>query len=944
MEQSMMDRENMELVGVTHIVDAITFWAQNVNEHQAIEKMSMVLAESCPTSPRLLGIPNPQKIYGSVFSEDCCWYRCKVLQQIDDKFHVSYIDYGNTEFVSRSGLVELPEDLHSPCFSKKYKFWGVQLSSDKDTPHFQQGKAFLQTQIFGKRVRIQKKSVCVDGTVLIQAFQGNRDIGEEVLKMKFAKHILPGSSSESPMSVQALQESPGLWSQWTLDRAVPNRDKDMLPVLACMPKLRPAFGDQRPQSLKEKSLATAQYTANMRKMDHEVVEENQRRKVDENAQPQSSQHTVDMPRGIRSEHQVDFQENGTHGDEDQCLSVTEQFGRLAEKVQSLRGLRECILGNAGSNSLMEAIDVVLTNRISAPVAMEKTELAWSDYNIAQEKIKSCQTKEQLRAMIDNRDKTRAVLAASVEDFLQEAKGLPVRQRMAKLEEVRCSLMTVFGPPSLDDDVGGQAFEQYLQWWTERNRHTMSIRYETDKALEALCTWSENVGKFFCLSAKTTLGVIDIVDGLMDWLKQAEMKVSNELDWSISLGKCHESKVVSDAFHKLMQHIHQEQKILTDIMERDLQNNAFKLELLQWHGASPNPEALISVKKSIRSLRSQLKWRQVEESSLEEAEDFDLTKILKKKEEIAETRKALFQEVGQEGKERMKLSALAEGSFPELPLLYPEAGIHRYMSSGGLLADSLDRDMFDAEPMRELSTRRPLVCTEFQGQRVILKSYTINEEAEAGVMERCSQFHRARTQSQTPTDSVILPLLALFFGKSDPIAYVMVPYFPNGSLGAVQAATPLTATETVKVMRGVARGLQALHSAGITHASINPNNVFILHRQQGLVGDFDFTKGPVQRAVDSGMVAGSISLVAPELRQTPGTPPSSASDMYSYGCLLLWLHAPGFSGAPEVGKLSLDVSGVKLEASLHSLLSKLLVSAGRLSAAETLTDDYFLSDQ
>lgn len=45
------------------------------------------------------------------------------------------------------------------------------------------------------------------------------------------------------------------------------------------------------------------------------------------------------------------------------------------------------------------------------------------------------------------------------------------------------------------------------------------------------------------------------------------------------------------------------------------------------------------------------------------------------------------------------------------------------SSGGLLVKSLDRDIFDAEPMRELSGRRPLVCTEFQGQRVILKVTT-----------------------------------------------------------------------------------------------------------------------------------------------------------------------------------------------------------------------------
>ncbi|KAK6327075.1 hypothetical protein J4Q44_G00027200 [Coregonus suidteri] len=382
------------------------------------------------------------------------------------------------------------------------------------------------------------------------------------------------------------------------------------------------------------------------------------------------------------------------------------------------------------------------------------------------------------------------------------------------------------------------------------------------------------------------------------------------------------------------------------MEKYLLNTKFKGEMLQWLNASPTPDSLFSVKKRIRSLRSQLRWRQVEEASLEEAEDIGPNRDSEREgRDRMRPEHTLSRNISQERKEYMKLSALAEGCFPELPQLFPEADIRSYMSSGGLVFKSLDRDMFDAEPMRELSGRRPLVCTEFQGQRVILKGYTVNEEAEARVLERTTQFHRTRTQRQSQPDTGILPLLALFFGKSDPLAYVMVPYFPNGSLWAVQAAKPLTATESVKVMRGVARGLQALHAAGITHASLNPNNVFVLHRHQGMVGDYDFTKTPVQRAMDSGMVTGSISLVAPELRQAQGTPPTPACDLYSYGCLLFWLHAQGFNGDLDSGRrLALDISGVKLEAKLQALLSKLLVCVGRLTAAETLADDYFLSDQ
>nr|XP_046194026.1 serine/threonine-protein kinase 31-like [Oncorhynchus gorbuscha] len=911
----MMDGENMELVGVTHVLDAVTFWAQNVKDDQAIDNIRKALADKCPTAPRVLGTPSPQKIYGAVFSEDSCWYRCKVLQQTDH-FHVSYIDYGNTEFVSRSALVELPGDLQAPCLAKKYKFQGFNVSTDQDSAHFLQVKAFLQNLIYGKKVP------------------------------------LPEASAGS---------------------ACPNLD----------------IFDQSPLSMKEKSKATAQHAANLMKktMDQELVEENQRLKAE-----RETQRREDQLRDSLSELQKLKEETANYAKEAerwkverntlqnqseqletdlqvakqevQALrgqlkkkekqveklldsAVAERFCRLAEGVDSLRGLRERNPGNMDSDSLTESINIVINNSISAPVAMEKLEPAWRDYSLAQEKLKACQTKEQLGDLIDNRNKVRGVLTATVESFLQEAECLPVRQRMDKLEEVSSSLSAEFGPASMEGDVGEQAFEQYSQWRTQRSQLTSSVRDGTDKALQALCTWSENIGKFFCLSANTVVGVNDIVDGVNELLKQAENNVAKELDCPLSVGEQnnHETKAVSNAFHKVMQHIQSEQSLLRDIMEKYLLNTKFKGEMLQWQNASPTPDSLFSVKKRIRSLRAQLRWRQVEEASLEEAEDFDLTEILKKKEEIAETRKTLFHEIGQERKEYMKLSALAEGCCPELPLLYPEADIHSHMSSGGLVVKSLDRDLFDAEPMKELSGRRPLVCTEFQGQRVILKGYTVNEEAEARVLERTTQFHRTRTQRESQTDTGMLPLLALFFGKSDPLAYVMVPYFPNGSLWAVQAAKPLTASETVKVMRGVARGLQALHAAGVTHASLNPNNVFVLHRHQGMVGDYDFIKTPVQRAVDSGMVAGSISLVAPELRQTQGTPPTPACDMYSYGCLLFWLNAPGFNGDLDSGsRLALDISGVTLEDKLQALLSKLLVCVGRLTAAETLADDYFLSDQ
>lgn len=53
------------------------------------------------------------------------------------------------------------------------------------------------------------------------------------------------------------------------------------------------------------------------------------------------------------------------------------------------------------------------------------------------------------------------------------------------------------------------------------------------------------------------------------------------------------------------------------------------------------------------------------------------------------------------------------------------------------------------------------------------------------------------------------------------------------------------------MKGVARGLHTLHNANIIHGSLHQNNVFALNREQGIVGDFDFTKSEVKYHICTG---------------------------------------------------------------------------------------------
>ncbi|XP_043117691.1 serine/threonine-protein kinase 31-like [Puntigrus tetrazona] len=975
MDQSLIQPEKMELVIVTHVVDAITFWAQNVTD-KINEKINFTLAEKCPGSPILMGRPSSHKVYGARYSEDKCWYRCTVQQQTEDKFYILYIDYGNTEIVGRSDLVELPEELQTTGLAKKYKFWGFHVSSEQESPTFSQGKSFLQNMINGKKLRVHKKSVCFDGTILVEAFQGNLDIGEELLKFKFAKVSLPGNRENSLPSVN-LQERTGLRPS---RNALGQLDTLGSP-LGCMPKLRPILSDQKPLIIREQKTTIPLQPVEKPNAGLEPLTEIEASKTDVNGQRLRSQDAEDVPNDTVSELQMmkevindkdmeikKLKEEGSaiqqHAsllgqqleeaklelqalkesyektkdtEQNHPTTLANRMSQLAKKVDSLRKLRESGPSSTDQDHLLESITIITNHRISMPLSSERLELAWKAYDQTLENLRGGQTIAEVEPLVNSRDEARGSLLSAVENFLQEVDKLPVGGRLNKLKEVASSLTAMFSSLTLVEQPEEFSFQKFCEWKWHKQQKIQSLRKTTDDALLALSSWAAKLSKFSCLVEKTSLTGDDVAEGVDEILVNADNALCEELNAEFSGKEDQERKIVFNAFHKAMQDIQREQSLLEAIRQKYELNTKFKQEIHQWQSGPPKADELFAVKKQIRSLRSQLRWKLVEVSCLEEAEELDLPEILKKKEEIAEMRNALFQEIGHEKRQYIMLCDLMNRGFPELPLIYPDADISGYMSSAGLLLKSLDRDMFDAEPMKELSGRRPLLSTDFQGQKVVLKCYAVDEESEAKMLEQSARYHRA--QQQNPDTTV--PLLALFCGKSDPLAYIMVPHYCNGSLRAIQKSSPLSHSEIRKVMKGVAQGLQNLHAASLTHASLHPNNVFAIGREKGIVGDYDFTKTPEQRVSDSGMVAGSISLVDPELKK--GQLPSSASDMYAFGGIMLWLHVPDFGGTLEKEHQNVELSGLGLEAKLDKLLSKLLVSSTRLSASEALKEDYFSAD-
>ncbi|XP_077631567.1 serine/threonine-protein kinase 31 isoform X4 [Crocuta crocuta] len=899
-----------DVVG-SHVEDAVTFWAQSINRNKDIMKIGCSLSEVCPHANSVFGNLDPKKIYGGLFSEDKCWYRCKVLKIIsDEKCLVRYIDYGNTEILSRSDIVEIPLDLQFSSVAKKYRLWGLQIPSGQEVTQFDQGRTFLGSLIFEKEIKMRIKATYQDGTVIAQAEYGSVDIGEEVAKKGFAEKSKLNSSTNI---CEEKKSEPGQLVLRNLKSPIPTWGHRSNQSAFSRPKGR--LSGRMTLDLKNEndagnhvtfpkdSLAVGDFNLGSNvslakiKQDQKLIEENERLKTEKEVLLESYKTLESKVQQTIQELQ---QEKATTMDLTKHLESTlktrvgTRMKNLAAKVEILKEIRRVNISVRFGNDLSDALQVLDEECFTNPASLTELERIWAEYNLAQENIQTCENVNEGSILIAKRNEVQQKLNMAVEVFILEVDELPLNKRLKTLQDLSTSLEAVYGKAKEGTD-SEEILQKFYDWKCDKREEFTSVRSETEVSLQHLIAWFKNTVKAFDLSVEEPLTSDDTVGVIDEILEKTESSVCKELELSL----------------------------------------IFKKQSAECLNKSPNVDHLLSIKKTLKNLKARLRWKLVEKNNLEESDDHDGSEIEKIKQEITHLRSSVFQEVYREQEEYAKLNSLVHKWFPELPLLYPEIGLLKYMKSGGLLTMSLERDLLDAEPMKELSSKRPLVCSEVNGQIILLKGYSVDVDTEAGVIQRAAAYHRAWREAKE--ESGLLPLIFLFLCKSDPLAYLMVPYYPQANLSAIQASVPLTSEEALKVMKGVAQGLHTLHKADIIHGSLHQNNVFALNREQGIVGDFDFTKSVSQRA-SVNMMVGDLSLISPELKM--GKPPSPSSDLYAYGCLLLWLSVQNQKfetnedGIPKVDQFHLDDN-------VKSLLCSLIYCRSSMTAEQVLNAECFL---
>ncbi len=118
------------------------------------------------------------------------------------------------------------------------------------------------------------------------------------------------------------------------------------------------------------------------------------------------------------------------------------------------------------------------------------------------------------------------------------------------------------------------------------------------------------------------------------------------------------------------------------------------------------------------------------------------------------------------------------------------------------------------------------------------------------------------------------------------SYYAMDLLEGEPLDALMARGPVPYEQALRLTRGIARGVAALHAAGVIHRDLKPQNVVVRAEDgQPVVIDLGLAIAPEldERLTRTGALVGTPLYMAPE--QVRGAPPDPRSDVYALGLIL-----------------------------------------------------------
>jgi WD40 repeat protein len=181
-----------------------------------------------------------------------------------------------------------------------------------------------------------------------------------------------------------------------------------------------------------------------------------------------------------------------------------------------------------------------------------------------------------------------------------------------------------------------------------------------------------------------------------------------------------------------------------------------------------------------------------------------------------------------------------------------------------------------------------------GREVAVK--VVSAEALASDPSLLERFHREATSSTAVRHPNIVAVLDA--GQIERLPYLVLELVPGGSLkDLLKRSGKLEPRAAAALMAQVARGLAAIHDAGLVHRDLKPDNVLLDERGTPKIADFGLVRAKSADALTrTGEVLGTYEYMAPEQAEG-GHGVDARADIYALGATLyaLLTGRPPFEG-------------------------------------------------
>ena len=498
----------------------------------------------------------------------------------------------------------------------------------------------------------------------------------------------------------------------------------------------------------------------------------------------------------------------------------------------------------------------------------------------------------------------------------------------------------------NDTIPKENINNVYSKWKNGNSDTIIYQKASQQTtislshLFALISDSFLNGNLFISSNMSQL-MDDAQQKLMDeknYLKSFEM---NDVPKSIKLllvKRYKEMEQAENSLKLLMDMIYNLRLIHNELVSKmDLINNGihFKQEF------SVMEEEKLETSHKISTLQQSMEYWKAK-LKLPNSKDKAIQMIEQLNHDIQEEKKKVLDCISKMNETKMKLFQLYKLGFKDvIPAVYEDESPVLTITKTILNDPNFSLSEMTAENFESIiafpnnANHTLLLATDFNGKKFIAKEYKISDEK---MMNQFKKELKVITRLNHPNIIKVESIYAESgkYGLSS--LFVVMPYFSGGNLkNYLTLIPPSKKKNTVfweRIWRQVLMAIENVHSCGVIHCDIKPENIFVEEVNQFvrvILGDFDVCHDNQSRTMNlkTRTIAGTWDYLAPEVLNG-NEPASFSSDMYAFGMTVRNCMA----------KQELDECP-----SLKKLVEQCLSKNGqeRPTASECLANDFFLLD-